>query len=190
MLKIISEIFEFSKDKFRKIPILKEFEWFEWFEWFGPSPIEPFNSGRAPRGGHRARRPRADFLRLCHEARRGLHEGRRRERSAEHRELGGAAGRGAGRFRRRRTARRCRGGDGDRPVQRLESGLPRGCSACPRSAARSRRHAPLSPSSVQGPRVEAEPLRSPRHEVGVLVERLNRSISNLTLIFHPKDQTL
>ena len=29
-----------------KIPILKEFEWFKWFEWFGPSPIEPFNSGR------------------------------------------------------------------------------------------------------------------------------------------------
>ena len=29
-----SEIFEFSKKKFRKIPILKEFEWFEWFEWF------------------------------------------------------------------------------------------------------------------------------------------------------------
>ena len=25
---------------------MKEFEWFEWFEWFGPSPIEPFNSGR------------------------------------------------------------------------------------------------------------------------------------------------
>ena len=45
MLKF-SEIFEFSKEKFRKIPILKEFEWFEWFEWFGPSPIEPFNSGR------------------------------------------------------------------------------------------------------------------------------------------------
>ena len=47
MLKI-SENFEFSKEKFRKIPILKEFEWFEWFErfeWFGPSPIEPFNSG-------------------------------------------------------------------------------------------------------------------------------------------------
>ena len=22
---------------------------FEWFEWFGPSPIEPFNSGRDPR---------------------------------------------------------------------------------------------------------------------------------------------
>ena len=44
-----SEIFEFAKEKFRKIPILKEFEWFEWFEWFGPSPIEPFNSGR--RGG-------------------------------------------------------------------------------------------------------------------------------------------
>ena len=33
-----------------KIPILKEFEWFEWFEWFGPSPIEPFNSGRAGAG--------------------------------------------------------------------------------------------------------------------------------------------
>ena len=45
MLKF-SEIFEFSKEKFRKIPILKEFEWFEWFEWFGPSPTEPFNSGR------------------------------------------------------------------------------------------------------------------------------------------------
>ena len=44
MLKF-SEIFEFSNEKFRKIPILKEFEWFEWFEWFGPSPIEPFNSG-------------------------------------------------------------------------------------------------------------------------------------------------
>ena len=43
MLKF-SEFFEFSKEKFRKIPILKEFEWFEWFEWFGPSPIEPFNS--------------------------------------------------------------------------------------------------------------------------------------------------
>ena len=43
MLKF-SEIFEFSKEKFRKIPILKEFEWFEWFEWFGPSPTEPFNS--------------------------------------------------------------------------------------------------------------------------------------------------
>ena len=42
MLKF-SEIFEFSKEKFRKIPVLKEFEWFEWFEWFGPSPIEPFN---------------------------------------------------------------------------------------------------------------------------------------------------
>ena len=44
MLKI-SEFFEVSKEKFRKIPILKEFEWFEWFEWFGPSPTEPFNSG-------------------------------------------------------------------------------------------------------------------------------------------------
>ena len=43
MLKF-SEIFEFSKETFRKIPILKEFEWFEWFEWFGPSPIDPFNS--------------------------------------------------------------------------------------------------------------------------------------------------
>ena len=54
MLKI-SEIFEFSKEKFRKIPILKEFEWFEWFEWFGPSPIEPFNSGRGPRPSERRR---------------------------------------------------------------------------------------------------------------------------------------
>ena len=45
MLKFkFSENFEFFKEKFRKIPILKEFEWFEWFEWFGPSPIEPFNS--------------------------------------------------------------------------------------------------------------------------------------------------
>ena len=31
MLKF-SEILELSKEKFRKIPILKEFEWFEWFE--------------------------------------------------------------------------------------------------------------------------------------------------------------
>ena len=53
MLKF-SEIFEFSKEKFRKIPILKEFEWFEWFEWFGPSPIEPFNS--ASRWGGTRRR--------------------------------------------------------------------------------------------------------------------------------------
>ena len=45
MLKF-SEIFEFSKEKFRKIPILKELEWFEWFEWFGHSPIEPFNSAK------------------------------------------------------------------------------------------------------------------------------------------------
>ena len=51
MLKF-SEIFEFSKEKFRKIPILKEFEWFEWFEWFGPSPIEPFNSGEDRRVLH------------------------------------------------------------------------------------------------------------------------------------------
>ena len=43
MLKF-SEFFEFPREKFRKIPILKEFEWFEWFEWFGPSPIEPFIS--------------------------------------------------------------------------------------------------------------------------------------------------
>ena len=54
MLKF-SEIFEFSKGEFRKISILKEFEWFEWFEWFGPSPIEPFNSaiycGRATARG-------------------------------------------------------------------------------------------------------------------------------------------
>ena len=50
-----SEIFEFSKKKFRKIPILKEFEW---FEWFGPSPIEPFNSvadAAAPRSTPRFR---------------------------------------------------------------------------------------------------------------------------------------
>ena len=59
MLKF-SEIFEFSKEKFRKIPILKEFEWFEWFEWFGPSPIEPFNSGpvRRERAGGVPRPPR------------------------------------------------------------------------------------------------------------------------------------
>ena len=54
MLKF-SEIFEFSKEKFRKILILKEFEWFEWFKWFGPSPIEPFNSDR----DRRRRRPAA-----------------------------------------------------------------------------------------------------------------------------------
>ena len=48
MLKF-SEIFEFSKEKFRKFPILKEFEWFEWFEWVGPSPTEPFNPGGGPR---------------------------------------------------------------------------------------------------------------------------------------------
>ena len=53
MLKF-SEILEFSKEKFRKIPILKEFEW---FEWFGPSPIEPFNSAsrRGPRPSSSAR---------------------------------------------------------------------------------------------------------------------------------------
>ena len=50
MLKF-SEFFEFSKEKFRKIPILKEFEWFEWFEWFGHSPIEPFNPGGNGRRG-------------------------------------------------------------------------------------------------------------------------------------------
>ena len=54
MLKF-SEIFEFSKEKFQKIPILKEFESFEWFEWFGPSPIEPFNSGRDARDARRRR---------------------------------------------------------------------------------------------------------------------------------------
>ncbi len=47
MLKFF-EIFESSKEQFRKVPILKEFEWFEWFVWFGPSPIEPFNSGPEP----------------------------------------------------------------------------------------------------------------------------------------------
>ena len=52
MLKL-SEIFAFFKEKFRKIPILKEFEWFEWFEWFGPSPIEPFNSARRRVGAGR-----------------------------------------------------------------------------------------------------------------------------------------
>ena len=45
MLKF-AEFFEFSKENFRKIPILKGFEW---FEWFGPSPIEPFNPGVSPR---------------------------------------------------------------------------------------------------------------------------------------------
>ena len=65
MLKF-SEIFEFSKEKFRKIPILKEFEWFEWFEWFelfGPSPIEPFNSdAQAQLGAGGARRGRRRWL--------------------------------------------------------------------------------------------------------------------------------
>jgi len=56
MLKF-SEIFEFSKEKFRKIPILKEFEWFEWFEWFGPSPIEPFNSEQDPGGAEPDKTP-------------------------------------------------------------------------------------------------------------------------------------
>ena len=59
MLKF-SEIFEFSKEKFRKIPILKEFEW---FEWFGPSPIEPFNSGTDPSLDHL---PRRDPLVVAH----------------------------------------------------------------------------------------------------------------------------
>ena len=67
MLKF-SEIFEFSKEKIRKILILKEFEWFEWFEWFVPSPIEPFNPGRlrifavellAPGPGQHAKRKEA-----------------------------------------------------------------------------------------------------------------------------------
>ena len=60
---IFFEIFEFSDEKFRKIPILKEFEWFEWFEWFGPSPIEPFNSDEVHSGpdgdGPDRRRPRS-----------------------------------------------------------------------------------------------------------------------------------
>ena len=64
MLKF-SEILEFSKEKFRKIPILKEFEWFEWFEWFGPSPIEPFNSGQHPREVREQHGRRAE-LRCCH----------------------------------------------------------------------------------------------------------------------------
>ena len=46
--------FELSKDKFRKIPILKEFEW---FEWFGPPPIEPFNSGRCSSTKNSAKPP-------------------------------------------------------------------------------------------------------------------------------------
>ena len=61
MLKL-SEIFEFSKEKFWKIPIFKEFEWFEcfeWFEWFGPSPIEPFNSGNDGRHPPRSAAPAA-----------------------------------------------------------------------------------------------------------------------------------
>ena len=65
MLKF-SEIFEFSKEKIRKIPILIEFEW---FEWFGPSPIEPFNPGREQAYlQHRYASP-DDPLR-CHAARR------------------------------------------------------------------------------------------------------------------------
>ena len=55
----------FLKEKFRKIPIFKEFEWFEWFEWFGPSPIEPFTSGqdRGPEGGPPLRKAGADLRR-------------------------------------------------------------------------------------------------------------------------------
>ena len=59
MLKF-SEMFEFSKEKFRKIPILKEFEWFEWFEWFGPSPTEPFNSAAHRRPGRESAANGAD----------------------------------------------------------------------------------------------------------------------------------
>ena len=63
------KFFEFSKEKFQKIPILKEFEWFEWFEWFGPSPIEPFNSGpEVPRG---ARGPRRQVGRVPHDPEEG-----------------------------------------------------------------------------------------------------------------------
>ena len=63
-------------EKFRKIPILKEFEWFEWFEWFvwfewfGPSPIEPFNSGL-----HRASRGAVPRLLLHRERERGVELG-------------------------------------------------------------------------------------------------------------------
>ena len=70
MLKF-SEIFEFSKEKFRKIPILNEFEWFEWFEWFGPSPIEPFNpelysAELFPATGQRERsKPPANVVTRC-----------------------------------------------------------------------------------------------------------------------------
>ena len=63
MLKF-SDFFEFSKEKIRKIPISKEFEW---FEWFGPSPIEPFHSawdhrveGHLLRGVPRHAVPRQD----------------------------------------------------------------------------------------------------------------------------------
>ena len=81
MLKF-SEIFEFSKEKFRKIPILKEFEWFEWFEWFGPSPIEPFNSGLGLRellldlrlGRHGALQARLDLRDLLLQPRQALIE--------------------------------------------------------------------------------------------------------------------
>ena len=60
MLKF-SEIFEFSTEKFRKIPILKKFGWFEWFEWFGPShrtvqlwcKVCPLPAHRFPRCGVR-----------------------------------------------------------------------------------------------------------------------------------------
>ena len=74
MLKF-SENSEFSKEKFRKIPILKEFEWFEWFEWFGPSPIEPFNSARhrrVRRSRGAARLRRAGLRRRFPEERRAL----------------------------------------------------------------------------------------------------------------------
>ena len=55
MLKF-SEIFEFSKEKLRKIPILKEFEWFEWFEWLegsnGSVPRRSSLSTRIPPRDH------------------------------------------------------------------------------------------------------------------------------------------
>ena len=59
MLKF-SEFFAFSKEQFRKIPILKEFEW---FECFGPSPIEPLNPGPRPDVRRLARRGGAGLSR-------------------------------------------------------------------------------------------------------------------------------
>ena len=90
MLKF-SEIFEFSKEKFRKIPILKEFEWFEWFEWFGPSPTEPFNSDADAASGGAAAPPGRGAA-LNGRATGGAAAGRAAGRTA-----GRTAGRAAGR---------------------------------------------------------------------------------------------